>query len=78
MAQAPHALNIPAQYPILRVLEYERGRADKIMTEILDVLSSGIAVLVKGWELEDAMEFNLQDIGSYRPPIVQEVAWQGG
>lgn len=36
-------------------------------------LFSGIEVLVKGWELENAMQLNLQDIGSYRPLSMQEV-----
>jgi hypothetical protein len=62
---------------MLRVLEYQKGAASEIMDEITNALSSGTAVLVKGWEPEDAMEFNWHDIGKYRPPIWQEISWQG-
>lgn len=77
MAQAPHALNVPGQYPMLRVFEYEKGKSIGLADQIKDALSMGIAVLVHGWEPEDAMEFSVHDIGAYRPPIWQDVTWQG-
>lgn len=81
MAQAPHANNVirecSAKLPLMVQVEYQKGKLKDTVSEIRYALSEGIAVLVNGWEPEDAMEFCLKDISYYKFPIEQEVTWQG-
>ena len=77
MAKTPHSANTPSMYPMLRIMQYERGKLANLVDNIWEALLHGPAVLMKGWELEAVMEFSVPDIAKYRPPIWQEVIWQG-
>lgn len=77
MAEAPDASKPPHYPPMVKLVNYEKGNAHKITSEIQFSLCHGMAVLVNGWEPEDAMKFCKDDLESYRSPITQEIMWQG-
>ena len=77
MEQALNATIAGVNRPMLVVMEYEKGCPQAMVKKIWSVLCQGQAVLVKGWEPEEKMEFTPDDITEYRPPIWQQVCWQG-
>ena len=63
--------------PMVVILENNTAKCDMLLADIWRNLELGIVVLIRGWTSQDAMEFNVQDIEKYKPPITQAVAWHG-
>lgn len=62
---------------MLLELSLETSDRNSIHKQIRDALAKGIAVLVHGWEPQQAIEFKMDEIAAYRPPASQTVKWQG-
>lgn len=79
MARAPHATKamFHGGDPTLLIVDVRVHNSTHVSEYIRGQLSLGIAILVVGWQPEDAMEFSVNDIAHYKSPIWQEVTWQG-
>ncbi|KAI6016262.1 hypothetical protein BKA83DRAFT_4497885 [Pisolithus microcarpus] len=67
------------EYPCMVVeLKYDNSAlsARILMSKIEDAISSGCAVLVRGWEPSPSLSFVEEDIGLYRPTLSQQVSVQ--
>lgn len=76
MAGSRKASEVNHHYQMLLELESRGEPLRKLHLEIRQALAQGTAVLVHGWEPQQATEFSLEDIGTYRPPLSQTIKWQ--
>ncbi|KAI6001233.1 hypothetical protein EDD15DRAFT_2230494 [Pisolithus albus] len=76
MAGSRNASEVNHHYQMLLELESRGKPLRKLHLEIRRALAQGTAVLVHGWEPQQATEFSLEDIETYRPPLSQTIKWQ--
>ena len=56
-------------------IEYEDHK--EVVHTLRKFLRQGVAVLIRGWFPGTLVDFTVDDIMRYRPPIHQPVTWQG-
>lgn len=77
MAGCPKATDIKAPVPMLIEMDLHKATKMELYERIRKALAQGTAVLVHGWEAGDEMTLCVEDIAMHRPPIDQDVIWQG-
>lgn len=77
MALAPLATDVKwGNAPLVAIVEYKNDAAT--IAIVREHLAHGTAVLATEWHPQRHVEFSIDEVSLYRPPINQPISWQGG